>query len=137
MPRKAQSALTSQLHRIQALAQKVVGKLSKEIRSKEAELARVKDEFAKLIGFAGRRKASPAMRRERKARSSGGPSRNRRRINWSAVLSKLPKQFQTSDIRTVWGLKDKPSADLFAAITRWIDGGVVRKKARGVYRRLK
>jgi len=61
----------------------------------------------------------------------------RTRINWTEVLNKLPKQFKASDIRAVRGLRDKRSSEIFAAITRWIDGGAVKRRDRGMYERLK
>jgi hypothetical protein len=67
------------------------------------------------------------------ARGRGG----RGRINWGEVLDKLPKQFKASDIRSVRGLKDKRSSEIFAAITRWIESGSVRRRDRGIYERLK
>ena len=57
------------------------------------------------------------------------------RINWRTVLSQVPKQFKAADIRGVRGLKDKRPSEIFAAITRWIDAGMVKRKARGVYER--
>jgi hypothetical protein len=48
-------------------------------------------------------------------------------------LEQLPRQFKASDIRQVRGIKDKRSSELFAAITRWIEAGSVKKKARGAY----
>jgi hypothetical protein len=70
----------------------------------------------------------------------GGAARGRgarTRINWGDVLDKLPKQFKASDIRSVRGLKDKRSSEIFAAITRWIEGGSVKRRDRGIYERTK
>jgi hypothetical protein len=53
------------------------------------------------------------------------------------VLEKLPRQFKASDIRTVRAVKDKRSSELFAAITRWIEAGTVKRKDRGRYERVK
>ncbi|HZC45695.1 MAG TPA: hypothetical protein VE243_04420 [Candidatus Acidoferrum sp.] len=64
---------------------------------------------------------------------SSGP---RGRVNWRSVLSALPKQFKASDVRNVRGLKGKRPSEIFAAITRWIDAGAARRRARGVYERV-
>ncbi|MGD0076667.1 MAG: hypothetical protein ABSD31_20410, partial [Candidatus Binataceae bacterium] len=58
------------------------------------------------------------------------------RINWRTILSDLPKQFKAADIRGIRGLKEKRPSEIFAAVTRWIEGGLVKRKARGVYERL-
>jgi hypothetical protein len=59
----------------------------------------------------------------------------RGRINWRTVLGQLPKQFKASDIRKLRGLKDKRPSEIFAAITRWIEASLVKRKARGQYER--
>jgi hypothetical protein len=58
------------------------------------------------------------------------------RINWGTVLEQLPKQFNASQIRTVRGLKNKRSSEFFAAITRWMEAGAVKRKERGLYERV-
>ncbi|HTW88772.1 MAG TPA: hypothetical protein VMD75_12285 [Candidatus Binataceae bacterium] len=40
-------------------------------------------------------------------------------------------------MRDVRGLKGKRSSEIFAAITRWIDAGAVKRRERGVYERAK
>ena len=60
----------------------------------------------------------------------------RGRVNWRNVLSALPKQFKAADVRNVRGLKQKRPSEIFAAITRWIDAGAARRRARGVYERV-
>jgi hypothetical protein len=51
------------------------------------------------------------------------------------VLDQLPKQFGAAEIRSVRGLKGKRPSEIFAAITRWIEAGSVKRKSRGVYER--
>ncbi|MGD0076183.1 MAG: hypothetical protein ABSD31_17860, partial [Candidatus Binataceae bacterium] len=58
------------------------------------------------------------------------------RINWRTILSDLPKQFKAADIRGIRGLKEKRPSEIFAAVTRWIEAGLVKRKARGVYERI-
>jgi hypothetical protein len=59
------------------------------------------------------------------------------RINWGSVLEKLPKQFKAADIRAVRAVQNKRSSELFAAITRWMEAGAVKRKDRGRYERVK
>ena len=113
---------------LQQQARKVLAGLASEIRSKKTELSKLELEFKKIVGLAGHRATRPAARR-------GGKKSGR--INWSEVLAKLPKEFKASNIRSIPGLKDKRPSELFAAITRWIDSGVVKKKTRGSYLRTK
>ena len=52
------------------------------------------------------------------------------------MLEQLPKRFEAGDVRKIRGLKDKRSSELFAAVTRWIQAGTVKRKERGVYERV-
>ena len=123
---------TSAFTQVQAQARELLAKLRTDIRTKDAELRRLRQEESKLAALTGQ----PGM-----SNADGGMGAGRRgvrtRINWSDVLSKLPKQFKASDIRAVRGLRDKRSSEIFAAITRWIEGGTVKRRDRGMYERLK
>jgi hypothetical protein len=112
--------------RLQQQARGLMQVLVSEIKSKKGELAQLESELEKLTTLTGRQNGSTATRAVVAQRS---------RIDWSGVLAKLPKEFKASDIRGVRGLKEKPPSELFAAITRWIDAGAVKKKERGVYLR--
>jgi len=48
-----------------------------------------------------------------------------------------PRIKEASDVRGVRGLKDNRSSEIFATITRWIDAGAVKRRARGTYERVK
>ncbi|MBV8359203.1 MAG: hypothetical protein JO189_14910 [Deltaproteobacteria bacterium] len=123
---------TSAFTQVQAQARELLAKLRTDIRTKDAELRRLRQEESKLAALTGQ----PGM-----SNADGGMGAGRRgvrtRINWSDILSKLPKQFKASDIRAVRGLRDKRSSEIFAAITRWIEGGMVKRRDRGMYERLK
>ena len=58
------------------------------------------------------------------------------RINWTGVLEQLPQQFKASDIRAVRGVRRKRSSEIFAAIARWTEAGLVKRKERGLYERV-
>jgi hypothetical protein len=123
---------TSAFTQVQAQARELLAKLRADIRTKSAELNRLTQEESKLAALTGQSSMSS---------TDGGMGTGRRgaraRINWSDVLDKLPKQFKASDIRAIRGLRDKRSSEIFAAITRWIDGGAVKRRDRGMYERLK
>jgi len=131
MPRMTTSG-SSAFTQVQAQARELLAKLRSDIRMKDAELRRLRQEESKLSALTGQ----PGM-----AVTDGGMGAGRRgargRINWGDVLNKLPKQFKASDIRAVRGLRDKRSSEIFAAITRWIDGGAVKRRDRGMYERVK
>ncbi len=124
MPRKRSVGRTASAFRqVQQQARALLGNLRKEIRVKEAELNRLKGEEERLGALVGG--AAPGA--ARRAGGAGG------RINWRNVLAQLPRQFKASDVRGVRGLKGKRPSEIFAAITRWIDAGLAKRKARGLY----
>lgn len=126
MPRGKSTTATSAFQQVQRQARALVASLRVEIRQKESELNRLKDEVASLERLSG----SPA----RFAARSGAAATNGR-VDWRAVLENLPKQFSAADVRENRAVKHKRPSEIFAAITRWIDAGMVSKKSRGVYER--
>ena len=134
MPRrKGFGSAASAFRQVQEQARAVLNKLRSDIQGKEAELARLKAEEESLRRLAGQ--VAPRGGRPARAMRAARPAGGGRRINWRAVLEQVPKQFKASDIRQVRGLKDKRPSEIFAAITRWIEAGLVKRKARGVYER--
>jgi len=126
--KKASRASTSAFQQVQRQARTLLINLRKEIRVKESILSKLREEeerLGSLIGGAGSGAGSKAV--------SSGP---RGRVNWRNVLIALPKQFKAADVRNVRGLKGKRPSEIFAAITRWIDAGAAKRKARGVYERV-
>jgi len=132
MPRRKGSASsTFAIRQFRRQAGSVLAKLRKDIRAKEMELVGLKREEAALSQIAGRAIAgSAAVARAPRAAGGGGGGG---RINWRNVLGQLPKQFKASNVRQVRGLKDKRPSEIFAAITRWIEAGLVKRKTRGLY----
>jgi hypothetical protein len=113
------------IRQIQQRARDAVQALLREIGAKEAELQRLRDEEPELTRLAGVGLRVRAV----------APSRTGRR-NWRTVLERLPNEFKASQVRTVQGLENRQSSEIFAGITRWIDAGLVKRKERGVYQRL-
>jgi hypothetical protein len=111
----------------------VLAKLRKDIRTKEIELARLKRDEESLGRLAGRGSVSGGGARGPRAAASASGGGGGGRINWRSVLAQLPKQFKASNVRQVRGLKDKRPSEIFAAITRWIDAGLAKRKTRGLY----
>jgi hypothetical protein len=127
MPRKrVNRAAASAFQQVQRQARTLLANLRKDIRVKESILSKLKEEEARLGSLIGSDSSGA------KAVSSGP----RGRVNWRNVLSALPKQFKAADVRNVRGLKQKRPSEIFAAITRWIDAGAARRRARGVYERV-
>jgi len=105
-----------------------MARLHNNIRKIESELSilrKQEEQVAMLTGTASPRAAAP-----------DGVSGSHGRVNWRAVLAKVPKRFKASDVRGVRGLANKPTGEIFAAVGRWIDGGLVKRKERGVYERV-
>jgi hypothetical protein len=123
--KEASRTPASAFHLVQQQARTLLVKLRKDIRSKESILNKLREEERRLGALIGRGGGAKAI-----SGGSGG------RVNWRTVLATLPKQFKASDVRNVRGLKGKRPSEIFAAITRWIDAGAAKRKARGVYERV-
>jgi len=115
---------TSAFRQVQQQARALMVNLRKEIRTKEIELRRLKEEESRLSTLIG-------------GRASLGVTTNRgSRLNWLSVLEQLPRQFRASDVHKINGLERKRASEVFAAITRWIQMGSARRKARGIYEKV-
>jgi hypothetical protein len=134
MPRRKGSASTaSAIRQVQRQAGAVLAKLRKDIRVMETELTRLKHEEDLWGRLAGRGRTGGGAARVPRAAGGGGGGGGGGRINWRNVLAQLPKQFKASNVRQVRGLKDKRPSEIFAAITRWIEAGLAKRKTRGLY----
>lgn len=111
-------------------SRKILTDLRRQISAREIELRRLHDEEHRLGSLVRPNAAG------RKGRRTQTGSRSRR-TDWQALLAKLPKQFKAADIRKVPQVASKRSSEVFAAITRWIEAGSVKRKERGVYQRMK
>jgi len=132
MPRRKGSVSTaSAVGKLRRQAGSALTQLRKEIRAKEIELAQLKRDEESLGQLTGRGSASGGGARAPRVASGGGGGGGR--INWRNVLAQLPKQFKASNVRQVRGLKDKRPSEIFAAITRWIEAGLAKRKTRGLY----
>src|SRR5215472_9264455 len=127
MPRGKQTG-TSAYDRLREQALAALSKVRKDIRTIEVELSGMRRQEEQLGLMAG----------DVSVRSNGanGAEHHGGRMDWRAVLEKLPKRFKASDVRKVRGLANKRSGEIFGAVTRWIDTGIVKRKERGVYERV-
>lgn len=128
MPRKKTTARAgSAFRQVQQQARALLIDLRKQIRAKEIEIERLRSEESSLGNLTGRAGVVAAGAGRRAV--GGG------RIDWSVILEQLPKQFKAADVRSVRGVRNKRSSEIFAAITRWIDAGLAKRKNRGLYER--
>jgi hypothetical protein len=125
MPRRETSASAYEHVRQQAVS--ALNKLRRDIRMVESELSTLRKQEEQLLLMTGGGAAAP---------QADGSAGSGKRMNWRVVLEKLPKRFTASDVRGVRGLANKASGEIFAAVTRWIDSGLVKRKERGVYERV-
>ena len=125
MPRKTRKNVSSAFRQVQLQARNLLAGLRREIQMTAGQLERLKREESQLSALAGVAPAGP--------RGTRGIIKRGKRTDWTAVLRQLPKQFQASHIRGLRGLKERRSSEIFAAITRWIDSGGVKRKSRGIY----
>ncbi len=123
MPARKQNG--SAYERLRNQAQLTLQEVQRGIQSRETELAELRQQEQKLQSFLG----SPV----KEGATEAGPHA---RIDWRAVLVQLPKQFKAADVRKVRGLAEKKASEIFAAITRWIDTKLVKRKERGLYERI-
>ena len=130
MPRRSSGGAGSIFDQIQQQARVILSTLREEIRAKEADLKRLKEEESRLALVTAEVSTAPAGAGLTPDRTTGG------RMNWRTVIERLPKQFKASDVRGIRGLKDKRTSELFSAVTRWIDAGIVKRKERGLYERV-
>ena len=124
MPADSQS---SNFQRIQLQAQVALRRIQTEIRNSEGGLVALREREQMLRAFIG----GKTRRRAPVPKSGSG-----QRVDWSAVVSKLPKQFTATDVRKVRGLSNKRPSEIFAAITRWIEAKMAKRKERGLYERV-
>lgn len=132
MPRTTTGASGSAAFgQFQKQARHMLETLRRDIRVLESELELLKRKESQLAPVADERGGSAARNGSTHTGGTG------KRTNWSEVLEQLPKQFKAAEVRNVRGLSGKRSSEIFAAITRWIDAGSVKKKERGLYERVK
>jgi hypothetical protein len=110
--------------KIREQAVNALRRTSAEILARESELDELRKQEQQISGL-----FEPVRGPERQGASG-------QRTNWGTVLEQLPGEFKASDVRKVRGIGEKPSSEIFAAITRWIMAKAIKRKERGVYQRV-
>src|SRR5260370_10134261 len=117
--RGRQQDFSSAYERLRQQAMAALNKLRKDIHTAESELSNLRqqeEQLGSIVGETGGAKS---------AGSNGAATQPRGgRLDWRAVLEKLPKRFQASDVRKVRGLANKRSGEIFAAAARPIHTGM-------------
>lgn len=117
-----QPAARLRLARFQCQIAKALAALHKEIIQREHELAALKAEAARW----------QRMLRRGLARRSvvvlGRTQKGGRRVDWAAVLARLPKTFTAKDIAQQAG---KSIAQVYTPVSRWIKERKIRRAKDG------
>ena len=103
-----------------------------DIRAAEAKLADLRKQEEWVARVAGQSAAPGAA-----SLAPGGAAAPHGRTDWRAVLETLPRRFTAADVRRALAPASKQPSEVFTAVTRWIDRGMVKRKERGVYERVK
>jgi len=121
---------------IRAQAAKVLQQLEHQIKSLEAELSQLREQFDNwrhLAGGAarsagtGRRPGRPAGRPPGRGRSGG------QRVKWDEVLAFVPKRFGVQDVMKHPGAAAKGRAQVYPALNRWESTKRIKRVSKGVY----
>jgi hypothetical protein len=128
---KNSTPAVSTFSQLKQRAHKLLRGLRKDIRTKEQELSRLKQDETRLEALVGQPRIGRAA--QRPSGRAAGSKAGSVRTNWSEVLAKLPKTFKASDIRKIRGLANKRGSEIVHAITRWMDADAAKRKERGVY----
>ena len=117
--------LASEIRALKAGVDKARKVAHDRIRAAEATLADLRKQATQLEGMFG---TSNGTRPKSRAQRTGS-----KRLDWVAVLAKLPTQFTAHDVAVASG-KNKPS-EVFAGITRWRNAKLVKRIERGSYQK--
>jgi hypothetical protein len=127
-------------------AERVLAALGREIRKREGELQKLLAEanvWRHAIGGRlmpsrrgpsaprGRRRATVAKTAARRgARGASG------RVNWAEVLAAVPEKFGVAEVMKHPGARAKGRAQVYPALSRWVDGKRIKKIGKGRYQKV-
>ncbi|HEY8515265.1 MAG TPA: hypothetical protein VIS07_07115 [Candidatus Binatia bacterium] len=119
-------------------AEKALAALLQEIREREAELESLIEQanaWRNAIGIGPRRRGPGRPPRSTTTagarRSSGGG-----RVNWDEVLASVPEKFGVEDVMKHPGARAKGRAQVYPALSRWMQANKIKKIGKGRYQRL-
>src|SRR5262249_3830651 len=119
-------------------AARVLATIAHEIQRREDELQHLTHQanaWRTAIGGA-RRAVSVRARRGRranKASRAGKRGRASTRVSWAEVLASVPAQFGASDVLKHPGARSKGKPHIYAALSRWLSDGKIKRIATGKY----
>jgi hypothetical protein len=133
-------------------AEKALTLLKEEIQKTEAELKELLSQAsawrAALAGAGnsnrrgqGRPRRRGAGKRRTGGRATARPSaargaRRGNRIDWESVLSSVPSKFGVEDVIKHPGAKSKGRAQIYPALSRWLDAKKIKRIEKGRYQKL-
>lgn len=126
MPQK--NKLQSLLVNLRRQGTRTLVALQHEITKKEKELATLKataTQWRAAVEGRGGAGGFPALSQ---ARARG----QRRRLDWTAVLARLPTTFKARDVQQT---TSKPMEQVYAGLSRWVKDKKVKKGSGGVYQK--
>ena len=115
-----------------------IDRLRKELAATTAQLAALQDEIKRHELVYDMLDGRKIGERSRQARSTvGGFKRGPRgaMIDWTAVLTTLPKQFTLETMTAHTTAGEKSRAYLRQVVVRWSKEGRVKRAARGTYQK--
>ena len=127
MPRT--SGVQSVLTIIKQQTAKALASLQQEITRREKDLAELKAAEARWKGVVGEQPRAANMAASPSVRGT----RKRPRLDWDAVLTRLPATFNAKDVKQRTG---KPMEQVYAGVSRWVKDNKVRKNPEGGYQKM-
>lgn len=116
---------------VRAQAAKVVQQLERRIEQLQAEIAEMRaqaDSWRQVFGGSAPRRGRPPGRTSGR---SGG-----KRLDWNEVLRFVPKRFGVEDVMKHPGARAKGRAQVYPALSRWMQANKIKKIGKGRYQRL-
>ena len=138
MPRGRQDLFGS----VRRQAQRVLAALASEIRKREIDLERLRAQanlWRNAIGGrggAGRRGPGRPARGATAGRARGRRRGGGRRVDWTEVLASVPSKFGVADVLKHPGARAKGRAQVYPALSRWIEGKKIKNVGKGKYQKL-
>lgn len=122
------------------------GEAARVIAALDAEIVKRRKDLAELVAHAdawratlgGRISAAISGLGEKRAKAPRAKGRRRggKRVNWDAVLSSLPESFTIEDVLKNPDAARKGRAQIYPALNRWEAAKVIKRVAKGRYKRV-
>jgi len=120
-------------------AARLLATIGGEIQRRENELQHLRrqaENWRAAIGKVGR-SSTVRLPRARQGRPSnrlmGKTGRGGGRVSWDEVLGSVPSQFRVEDVLKHPGARAKGRSQIYAALSRWLAAGKIKRIAMGKY----